>query len=308
MSSKRILILIHKKSKPNNDPNWELFQAALEPYFDPTETTITMGAIEDLTYEVSRDGMHIYDLARDFSLEDFDLVVFRIIRKNWARVSACVSLLQAKNIPYIDSLYQPRPVSKYASEFMRFRAGLPVIHTLFAPNATLEELFQNEETAPIKFPCILKDVNGHKGLLNYLVKSPEEMKSRLDENPEVEFIVQEFIPNDGDYRCLVMGGEIKLVIHRRAGEGSHLNNTSQGGTAQVVPIESLSDGFRADVLKAVSVEQLEVAGADLIIDKETGQHYILEVNSSPQLATGASPELKMKAYADYLQKLVGLQN
>jgi len=59
----------------------------------------------------------------------------------------------------------------------------------------------------------------------------------------------------------------------------------------------------ADVVLSAKLENLQIAGVDLMFDSETGQHYILEVNSSPQLATGAVTDLKLKAYTDYLVEL-----
>ena len=54
---------------------------------------------------------------------------------------------------------------------------------------------------------------------------------------------------------------------------------------------------------AIATAESPIQAVDLMFDSETGQHYILEVNSSPQLATGAVTNLKLKAYTDYLVEL-----
>lgn len=300
MNQKRILILIHQKAKRRPDPNWEDFQAKLAPHL--ARATVTMGALTDLVFDISPQGLNIYDPERQFKLADFDLVVFRIIRQNWARVSTCCSLLQSLKIPYVDQQYQPRPISKYASEAMRLLAGLPVIHTVFARHDQLIDLFRNNP--PFDWPCIVKDANGRKGRVNFLVKSLAEMQQVLGQHAGVNFIAQQFIPNDGDYRCLVMGNQLKLVIHRQAHVDSHLNNTSRGAHAQLMELGQIPQAWTTDILQAAALENLQVAGVDLIVDKRTGQPYILEVNSSPQLTTGAYPELKTQAYANYLSSLL----
>ena len=305
MQNKRILILINKKSDVIPiDRNWEPFRQGVA---DRMEAEVVMGTLNDLVFEVSKDGMRVYDPGRGFSIDDFDLVVFRIIRSQWARVAACCSLLQAKGVPYIDTMYEPRASSKYAGEFIRYTAGLPVIHTVFTNNQQLGQLFKDPTQAPIQFPFILKDVNGRKGRLNFLVREHAQLEQILADNPEVEFIVQEFIPNEGDYRFLVMGGKVELVIHRQAQSGSHLNNTSQGAVPRLVELSEFDEQVVQDALKSAAIESIQVAGIDVIFNKETGQHHILEVNSSPQLLTGAFPDLKMKAYADYLTSLLGAE-
>jgi glutathione synthase/RimK-type ligase-like ATP-grasp enzyme len=303
MSNKKVLILIHKKSDTAPiDPNWEPYRDTVAGLMD---AEITMGALNDLVFELARDGMKVYDPARGFSLDEFDLVVFRIIRSQWARVAACCSLLRDKGIPYIDTMYEPRGASKYASEFIRFTAGLPVIQSVFANQQLLLRLLGDESQSPLPYPFIMKDVNGRKGRLNFLIHDRKELEHAFAQNPDVEFIAQEFIPNDGDYRFLIMGDELKLVIHRLAQDGSHLNNTSQGAKSQQITIDSFDPQVVQDALKAAAVESIQVAGVDIIFDKRNGQHHVLEVNSSPQLLTGALPDLKMKAYADYLTSLLG---
>ncbi|HSX30923.1 MAG TPA: hypothetical protein VLE99_03335 [Candidatus Saccharimonadales bacterium] len=300
MNRKKVLILIHEKSKKPIDPNWELFRDGLAKRMD---AEIVMGTLRGLVFEASANGIKVYDPVLGFSLEDFNLVVFRIIRSNWARVSACCSLLKQKGIPYIDTQYEPRPLSKYASEFIRYTSGLPIIHTVFSSNERLAELFSSP-TPPIAFPVIVKDMNGRKGRLNFLAQTADELRRILIEHPDVEFVVQEFIPNDGDYRCVVMGGDIKLIVRRQAKSGSHLNNTSQGASFEQVDVASLGEPVVRDVLRAAEIEGVQVAGVDLMFDRRSGQHHILEVNSSPQLLTGAFPDLKMQAYADYLTELL----
>lgn len=301
-STKNILVLINQKTSPT-DKNWTFFKRTLTEAIDDSKFEVTMGALCDFVYELS-DGEHrIYDRQRGFSLDDFDLVVFRIIRKELARASSCASLLQEKGIPYIDSMIQPSPRSKYSAAAIRRSAGFNTIKSVYSNNSQLISLIEAGELK-IPFPLVLKDVNGRRGMLNFVAKNKVEAIKVLSENPEVQFIIQEFVPNDGDYRFLVFGGKVVLVIHRQAQSGSHLNNTSQGGVSKLVDIGSFSQIILDDVVLAAKLEKLEVAGVDIMIDTNTNKHYVVEVNSSPQLATGGSPELKMKAYSDYLKSLV----
>lgn len=301
-SNKNILVLINQKTSPT-DKNWTFFRRTLKEAINDSKIEVTMGALCDFVYELSDEEHKIYDRQRGFSLTDFDLVVFRIIRKEFARASSCASLLQEKNIPYIDSMIQPSPRSKYSAAAVRRSAGFNTIKSVYSNNSELISLIDADEIK-IPFPLVLKDVNGRRGMLNFVAKNKDEAIKVLAENPEVQFIIQEFVPNDGDYRFLVFGGKVVLVIHRQAQSGSHLNNTSQGGVSKIVDISKFDQKLLDDVVLAAKLEKLEVAGVDIMIDTVSKKHYVVEVNSSPQLATGGSPELKMKAYSDYLKSIV----
>ena len=110
-------------------------------------------------------------------------------------------------------------------------------------------------------------------------------------------MLQEFIPNDGDYRILVAGDNI-LGIERKAVEGSHLNNTSQGGSARLVSQDVLPEGMIADARRIARHLDMTIAGVDALIDKHTGEYYFLEVNSQPQLMSGA--------YVNQKEQLIGV--
>ena len=298
---KRILLLITERSGPR-DKNWDFFENALAQEL-PKDVSLTMGELVRLTFEVDENGDRIYDREKGFSLDEFDLVIFRFIRREFARAAACASFLKARGIPYSDEQIQPGHWSKYSSLVMRYHAGLPPIPSVFSISSELEYMFTNDRM-PFGYPIVIKDVNGRKGRLNFIVHNKQEATTVLQENPDCSLIVQKFIENDGDYRFLVMGDEVKMGIFRRANEGSHLNNTSQGATATLANLAAVESAVIKDALLAASLERLQLAGVDIMFDARTNQHYVIEVNSSPQLATGAFPGQKMKAYADYLVQRV----
>lgn len=300
-TKKQILILINKKNGLN-DRNWTFFHDVVSNSIGP-DVNITMGELESLTYELSENSSRVYDRTRGFSLDDFDLVVFRFIRRDFAFAASCASFLISKKIPYIDSNVKPGFWSKYSAQALRMSVGFANIPSVTSVTYELKYMIENN-IMPIVYPLIIKDNNGKKGRLNFIAYDKQTALSIFDENPDVNFIVQKFIENNGDYRFLVMGGQISTIIRRKAQNNSHLNNTSQGASSSISKLSDFNKKMLSDVIKAAKLEGLEVAGVDLMIDKNTGQHYILEVNSSPQLATGAVPEIKLKAYTDYLRSLL----
>jgi glutathione synthase/RimK-type ligase-like ATP-grasp enzyme len=102
-----------------------------------------------------------------------------------------------------------------------------------------------------------------------------------------------------------MGYDNPPLIFRRTGAAdSHLNNTSQGGRADLVgdfPTEALETARKAAVLSG-----REIAGVDILFDRQ-GKHYVLEVNETPAIVSGFMPEAKLKLLNTYIRKKTGIE-
>jgi glutathione synthase/RimK-type ligase-like ATP-grasp enzyme len=115
-------------------------------------------------------------------------------------------------------------------------------------------------------------------------------------------LIQDFVPNDGDYRVLVMGGEVKLVIHRKSNDDGHLNNTSKGGSANIIDIKDVPQVVLDESIKISELLKREITGVDMIQHKDTGEFFMLEVNNMPQLSTGSFVEEKAQVLSDFLSE------
>jgi len=154
----------------------------------------------------------------------------------------------------------------------------------------------------ISFPCIMKSTFGAHGSNNHVAQSWQDIRTIQAASPKVRFILQQFIPNEGDYRLLIVGQGM-AVIKRVARPGSHLNNTSQGGTATLMPLTELPAHVLGDARRLAKRLQLVTAGVDVLQDSTTGAYYVLEVNSQPQLVTGAFLDTKLELFQQYLRTL-----
>jgi glutathione synthase/RimK-type ligase-like ATP-grasp enzyme len=154
----------------------------------------------------------------------------------------------------------------------------------------------------VGYPYILKANNGTQGNSNYLVQSVEDAERILAGEPDIDFIAQDYCRNDRDYR-LLMVGPAKLVFERRGQAGSHLNNTSKGGSAQPVPEDALQAHIVPQAQAIASRLGLVVAGFDVVPELETGKQYFLEVNSQPQLRTGMLLEQKQALVRELFREL-----
>jgi glutathione synthase/RimK-type ligase-like ATP-grasp enzyme len=151
-----------------------------------------------------------------------------------------------------------------------------------------------------QLPFIMKSNDGIKGLNNYLVQSWDEFETLLQAHGSNGYLVQPFIPNDGDYRFLYIGNEL-LAFFRQAQGKTHLNNSSQGGTGSLVEIPTCDPAVVRIAQQAMQCYAREISGVDVLVDKTTNKPYILEVNYTPAIPSGLFQEEKIKCYAQFVQ-------
>lgn len=261
------------------------------------------GALKELEFKILDNKPSIYEPLSGRDLADNDLVFFRMWLKEVERATASAIYLRSKGVKFFDEdVYSHRALSKLTETFMMATSGLPVPNTFFSrPERIVEKLKNNSD---FKFPLIVKNIRGLKGEDNYLVKDHKELVKILEGNPEIDFMVQDFIPNDFDYRFWVLGDKVKLVIKRsRQDKGSHLNNISQGAQAELVDAESIEPSLLKEVVMASQIMKRNFTGVDVIVDNQTGKHYFLEVNNIPEVISVFVDE-KMEVLNGYLNELL----
>jgi hypothetical protein len=178
--------------------------------------------------------------------------------------------------------------------YMLQRKAIPIPKTLFCRNnRRLLRLVSSRYAKDFSFPLIAKATGGTRGDANYLAKSLQELE-KIIKTEKRHFMIQEFIPNDGDMRFFVVNGALKGVIGRKANGDSHLNNTSKGGSADLLDKNDFSDLVVADALNSALVFGRDCAGVDVIFNKNDGSHYILEVNRAPQIEHASFQEEKAR--------------
>jgi glutathione synthase/RimK-type ligase-like ATP-grasp enzyme len=263
------------------------------------------GSLKDLHIEVKDNELFVTESSTGRSLDSFDVVDLEMWLKAPQQALAATTYLDRHNIPM--TTREPLGVlcDTKVSEIVTMSGNrIPLPHTFTSSSREIKKIFKH--TPKFKYPFIAKAADTFGGKMNYLVKSYAELVQALDTNPEQTFILQEFIPNDCDYRVLVMGGKVRLVMRRFRDKNTetHLNNTSAGADSEFLPVETLSLDMQGSVLAAANVTgRSGFAGVDLIVDKKTGKHYILEVNDQPAIQVGSSPEVKIPAYMNYIKEL-----
>lgn len=134
---------------------------------------------------------------------------------------------------------------------------------------------------------VVKPVNGSWGRGITRITSTSELAAwqagREITEPrgrELPVIVQQNIPKAGhDIRAVVIGTEVAVVIRRVAEQ--FRTNTTLGATAEAVPATPEVLSLCARVVDLLGPG---IYGVDIVQCGETGEYYLLEINSNPEFA------------------------
>lgn len=238
-----------------------------------------------LSYLISNERVKIRDHRNHMDLDEYDFVYFRKAGTAMQQMLTCALYLRDRGVPFWDTeILRANSRNKLSQMIMLERKDLPIPPTLFCRNRSrLVRLVTKTYADIFPFPLIIKATGGSRGDANYLVNDKDELLQRVQQESNRSFMVQAFIPNDGDCRFFIAGGELRGIIGRKGKEGTHLSNTSQGGDAVILPTSDFSDIVKTQALQAAAVFGRDVAGVDIMFDKRNGHHYFLEVNRAPQI-------------------------
>ncbi len=287
---KQVLIIGSRNSGPKNDPV-EFHRSLVEGganstliYWEDLELSIMTGDVS-----VSAQGHDAFDPKPD-------IVICLGWYKNgrdriYRDVAFAVSqVLTQRGIEFWNSeMGQQRSTSKLSCMVQLALNDIPVVPTRFS--LTKQPVFDGAT-----LPFVAKAPAASRGKSNHLIETESDMQRLLaDDN---RYLVQPFMPNDHDLRVICVGGEPKLVLERRrsSDSSSHMNNTSQGGSATWLNMEDINPELLTISSKICKIMGRELAGIDFIPDASATVGYsCLEVNAIPQLTSGHDTELKLQA-------------
>lgn len=195
---------------------------------------------------------------------------------------SCLALIRhfsLMGIPVVNDLDSIRLTkNKFLTLQALAMARISVPHTLFVNSV---EGFQEALARLGGYPVVVKQVSSRQGKGIILVETKRKVRSvtRKHLDRRKGLLVQRFIPPEGrqDIRVLVVGGRISGAMELQPKEGDfranyHLSKESQP--------RDLTPELGGIALKAAAAVGLEIAGVDLIVDKN-GRVSVIEVNYSP---------------------------
>lgn len=290
-------------SKVNEDSRAFYEKVARDGEFD-----LKVHRYDELEYSINEAGVPLITLPNGEDLASAAVVFFRSYKRYSEWALAIARYLQFRHVAVIDEGLAGAPSQTKLSElFALATESIPVPATrLITPNdgvdyATLAAAFGTE--------FVLKDADADRGRANFFVRDEVSFREAMSRLADVELLLaQQYIPNDGFYRVLVMGRDIIQIVHRSAVKHrkdplrDHLNNPPSSQNAAEVAADDADPEMLAIALRACIATKRFMAGVDMVQDRQTGRWYIIEVNASPALRKGINIERKQHGLAAFLKK------
>lgn len=299
LAKPKILFIFTREAKPSSTRGAG-FITRLRKYGDMQFAEAEVMALEDLVFVVDKRKAQVFDWRTKKDPTSYDFVYFKAWQSLPKQAVALAIYLRAKGVPFIDQAVERFGGDDKLTMTMRlWAARLPVVRSVITSS---KHIYDVANTELVKYPAIMKSLTGEKGRDNYLVKSASEVKRLAANHPTVEWILQDFVPNDGDWRVQIYGDESGMIIRRTSSGKSHLNNTSAGGSAELIVAKKVPAGIIELSTRAAETLELSVSGVDVIIDKNTGRKAILEVNQGSQIVTGVHIDKNIPGFVDYLRR------
>jgi RimK family alpha-L-glutamate ligase len=301
--NKMVLVLFPFKKDRRLD--FAGFVGSVNKYSESGDIAV-QGSLKNLVFEVKDSELKITESMSGRDLKDFKAIYIRRLKaKTQEKVTAVAIAAKVWGIKVVNSENANLQSFSKLTELVALSLNnIPVPDTIIAAKAEVKKMLKNGDFW-LPFPLIMKDANGSIGSRNYLIKNKKELKAivNLSENKDRIFVYQQMVENDGDYRFLITGHKVGVVIHRSAVEGDHRNNTSLGAKAELIDKNKFSLKLRSDAVNAAKALNRELCGVDVLVDKNSGKHYILEVNKKTMLDEGSFVPEKMRAVSKFFEEL-----
>jgi len=136
------------------------------------------------------------------------------------------------------------------------------------------------EEVGLKFPVVVKPVYGGYGDGVLKLEGMEDLKGFLNryyERNSSNLILQEYIPYRHDVRVFVIDNRVVCAMERIPKNDWRANCSLGAETRRF----SIGEDVEDLLLKGVKKVGAHIVGVDVLIDEE-GNHYILELNITPQ--------------------------
>jgi ribosomal protein S6--L-glutamate ligase len=195
---------------------------------------------------------------------------------------SCLALIRQfslMGIPVVNNLNSVRLTkNKFLTLQALAKAHIPVLHTVFVNSA---KGLHEAVTRLGGYSVVIKQVSGRQGEGVILIEKDCNVRSVTQKylDKRKGLLVQRFIPPEGrqDLRVFVVGRNIvgAMELHPKKGDfraNYHLSKASKS--------TDLTPELKRISLKAADAVGLEIAGVDVMVDKDD-QVSVIEVNYSP---------------------------
>jgi glutathione synthase/RimK-type ligase-like ATP-grasp enzyme len=304
---KKLLILVGKMKAKK-----ELFARLISERMGK-DVKVVLATFSDLYIEIGKDETKV--LIGGVDIGEFDLVYFRRINHSLFPLSGTLALcLDELGIKYFDTKFKEIGAGgdKFTAAVKLAFAGVPISKTIFCPK---EKILSEKDriASSLGFPIVAKNTTaqGNSGI--FLLKKKEDFENLLNLMEEKlggessQFLFQQYIDIDKEFRLLVLGDRV-AVAHKKdkRNYGNLVVSYDVPNLETVfVDVNEIPDYLKAIAIQAAEAVNIEIAGVDVCIEKETGRGIVIEVNRGPGFEYDKSKSSEISEVADFLTKNLG---
>src|SRR5256714_233743 len=166
-------------------------------------------------------------------------------------------------------------MSKMHDYILLSRAGVGVPRTYQCADPAQAERYAES----LGYPCILKAVFGSEGRNVFKADSPRQFRRTLWRRKPGEFMVQEFLPAEVDYRVITVGYQaLPVMVRRKPQAGEFRTNFDFKEEVTSIPTDEHPD-MKALAERAARTLRREFSGVDIRYRRDTP--LVLEANRRP---------------------------
>lgn len=232
------------------------------------------------------------------NLEKFDLVYFRRIgNRNLSIANVICDYLVKRKREFIDKALQieGRGEDKLSNNYFLSLDKVPVVPMVSSSDWT-------EIVSFVGLPMIAKDIDKQRTEGIFMIKTKEDFNKLTSDFPESRFVFEKFMNIEKEYRLLVMGTKVRTVLTKDKRTYGFKVSTPIGIPEEYVDPNFIPDNLKKIAVKSAQVLSLQVAGVDLMIEKNTGKPFIIEVNRGPGITNEVDISPELPELAKYLKE------
>lgn len=236
---------------------------------------------KDICFDTEKEKI----LLKNKKLKEYDVYFFRNTKNYWEEVNMITDEIKRdfgkhkKKPILIDPLIKEGRSSdacKAHQMMVMSQANLPVPKTIYGTSDYLKK----EGIKKFSFPLVIKGSRGDRKTQVFKVNSKDEFLRRLEKlkinekKGENEYMLQEYVPNDENYRVMVVGKKVLGVMKRKIGDNPNLKD--------VYELADLPAIIKKLCVKAAKVCEISIAGVDVVLKgSDINKPLFFEVNKTP---------------------------
>jgi len=262
-------------------PSVKNMQQVINRFSFPIE--LTKGTLKNIKIVFKKNKILVTH--NDIDLKNFSLVW---LSSSWTSrdLAYAVQLyLDEKNVP---STFVEKGTSKLTDHMIFSLNNISTPDTLFVDISILSKSLAQIKSI-IGYPLIVKDIRGSRGTNSMKINSQKELLSKMELFPKHrKYILQQYIPNDYDWGIMVANGVVVSGEKSYHQEGEFLNHALHGATEVFIDKSKIPQKIKDIAVKASKKLGLIWSRADIIINKNNGKPYLMEVNRLPGITDKTS--------------------